>query len=531
MPGLQTNDGGFRHQKLAEFLERWPVAALRSMTLEEYSNVGSKDTFCYWIEFETDSLGRIQGRPSNKFGIWKRKSDKPIIGIDFLTDGEYAWYKKYGQSAGESFETIKSHVIAVADSSDQGDFKAIDGIELDNLTKWKIAFLYSNYRLFPVYKKVSVRTIARYFDHPNYEKGRFSDLSTFLVAQKPDGKDFFDFASRHYDLLTMKAERSYYLIGSKYGNGADMLPQFLQRSVIATGFFWNEEGFGDLYGHSRQKIKNWCDKHLDNTQEKFNAGRQALSYFLGLKEGDIIAIKAFGSYGRLTIAAYAQVKAVDGKIYEHDPDGLGHIIHVEFLETGLWRELGLNYANTIHEIIPGLEKGHFEQIFGSYSQLESFDIQDESVSVVEDELRTRINEKSVEPQQRTVSYSTIVGKTHNIIQVSFARHLLKLYPEDAVITESGYVDIIRESKTSIYLYEVKPFNSAHQCVRAGIGQLLDYCHSSANKSKVKHLIIVGTPSPTEADLKFIEFIKSSLKVSFEYIAFNPGKANVLENHP
>ena len=51
-----------------DFLERWPVAAIERMTLEEYGDQSTKDSFTYWIERKASKLGSIGGSTSYKFG-------------------------------------------------------------------------------------------------------------------------------------------------------------------------------------------------------------------------------------------------------------------------------------------------------------------------------------------------------------------------------------------------------------------------------------------------------------------------------
>ena len=526
MSGLQPNDSAARHQKLKDFLSKWPMERLKSMTLEEYTDVGNHNTFCYWVEFETEPLGRIGGRPSNKFGVWKRNTGKPIKSTDFDTDGTYAWVVRYGNTAEQAFEALKVQVVSIAESALSGDFKAIDGIKYDNLVKWKIAFLYSDCKLMPIYKKDSIRKIAKRFEHPNYEKARFSELHQFILDKKPKGEDIFDFAYREFFLSKKDFARNYYVIGSKYeddeGNDTvSIVPQMLERNVIATGWLWGQD-FSHLYGHSRQKIESWCDKNIKDQTEKYTTARRTLGIFLTLKPGDLVAVKSKGNFSRLTIVAYAQVKEVDKLVYEHDEAGLGHIIHVEFLEAGLEVDTGLNYAKTIHQITPGAKEGHFEKIFGSYASLESTassetldsDEGDGAEPLEED----RINEKNTESMIRTVSYSAIISQTHNKIQNAFAKNLKEQFPDDVVRTESNYVDVKRENATDIFLYEVKPFNSAYRCIREGIGQLLDYSFSLKNSEKQVHLIIVGMVKPNDHDKKFIKFVKKGLNLPFEYIA-------------
>jgi hypothetical protein len=246
-----------------------------------------------------------------------------------------------------------------------------------------------------------------------------------------------------------------------------------------------------------------------------------LSYFLQLTPGDIIAIKSHGQYGNLTICAYAEVKEVAGKVYEHDgakfPNGLGQIIHVAFLEKNLNIETKLNYAQTIHQIIPEEKKWHFEKIFGSFSSLES---NIDETTLITSLKHNGINDKQTGSSLREVSYTTLVSKTHDKIQIAFAKKLEKEFPNDNVATEVNYIDIIRENETELYLYEVKPYNSAYHCIRAGIGQLIDYCYSNPNRAKTIHLRIVGTAKMLSNDKEFIDFIKSNLKLSFDYISFN-----------
>jgi hypothetical protein len=533
MAGLQPNNNEATHQKLKEFLALWTLDKVKQMTLEDYSDVGSKETFCYWIEFETEELGRIGGKPSNKFGIWKRKTDKAIVSEDFLFDKNYAWYKKYGKNPQEAFASVKNHVISIIENSQSGNFKAIDGIDLDSLARWKIAFLYSNNSLMPIYKNEVIRKIARHFKHPNFEKARLSDLHIFIVKQRPDEEDFFDWAWKQFVLAEKEFTRNYYIIGSKYedDNGKDtvsILEYMLKRNVIATGFFWGTD-FSKLYKHSYQRIYKWCDENIANKSGKYVTAKRTLGYFLQLRPGDIVAVKSHGQFGNLTIIAYAEVKEIEGKVYEPDgddfPDGLGQIVHVEFLETSLWVDTGLSYGQTIHQIIPGEKEGHFEKIFGSYSSLENSVneneiINDEEEEVVASAEEDRINEKQTEASYREVSYTTLVSKTHNKIQIAFAKFLKKKFPNDIIRTETSYIDVKRENPKEVYIYEVKPYNSAYSCIRAGIGQLMDYCHSNPNKSKTVHLRIVGTADALPNDLKFIEFVKSNLNLSFDYIAFN-----------
>ncbi len=54
------------------FVERFPKERLDAMTLREYAlgHEGTKDSFCYWLEWKTEQLGSVKGGSVSKFGVW-----------------------------------------------------------------------------------------------------------------------------------------------------------------------------------------------------------------------------------------------------------------------------------------------------------------------------------------------------------------------------------------------------------------------------------------------------------------------------
>jgi hypothetical protein len=525
MSGLITMHSKEAHKTLNRFIERWKIDTIKTMTLEEYNSVGSKDSFCYWLEHESEVLGLIGGTPSNKFGIWQIKNAIEGTSDDFLDDGNYKWYRKYGNTADVAFKSIRELLVTIIESAEIGNFQKIDGIDYFSLAKWKVAFIYSKNQLIPVYKKNTVRQIAKNLEFVNYSNARISALHKYIISQKEEDEDFFDFVSRQYRVAVKNQERNYYIIGSKYGdekgnNVIDISEKMYEHNVIATGFFWNED-LSHLYGKSRGVITNWVDKNLKSKYpEKFERAKRTLSFFLKIKTGDVIAVKSHGQYGNLTIIAYAEVQEVNGKVYQHNLGNLGHCINVKFLEQELNKNVELSYGQTIHQIIPNLKEGHFNKIFGSYSVLEKEEIEASETDDNFELSESRINEKQTKSSKREVSYSTTVSNIHNKIQSAFAKHLLKEYPKDVIRTEYKFIDIIRQNKGELFYYEVKPYNTAYNRIRTAIGQLLDYYYSNPHSKKEVHLCVVGSAPITISDTKFITFIKDSLNLSFDYISFD-----------
>lgn len=128
-----------------EFLKRWPLDRLTEMSLEEYSHAGTKDSFCYWLETETVSLGAIGGGSSFTFGVYSRGNRSPKMNDRTRCySSDYAWYAKYGDTAETAYEQVKNKLIQIAQAAHTGNLELIDQVELGTALKWKIAFLYQN---------------------------------------------------------------------------------------------------------------------------------------------------------------------------------------------------------------------------------------------------------------------------------------------------------------------------------------------------------------------------------------------------
>lgn len=93
-----------------EFLGRWPVESLRSMSLADYTQAGNKDCFTYWLESRTENLGSIWGGSAFKFGVYSRKdqTDKTASSNAKAFSTSHGWLTKYGGSAEEAFERVRT---------------------------------------------------------------------------------------------------------------------------------------------------------------------------------------------------------------------------------------------------------------------------------------------------------------------------------------------------------------------------------------------------------------------------------------
>ena len=176
-----------------EFLTVWPASRLATMTLDEYSQAGSKDSFTYWIESRLDELGSIWGGSSFKFGVFSRKDTEDKKSDAKLSYSDtHGWYSSLGTTAQDAFEKVRGFVVQVADWAAQGDLNAIESFEhLGEAFKWKIAFHYQN-RQMPVIVDIFKRAPLAVFVSGTASQS-MAALQRATVAKRPSGLGILEF--------------------------------------------------------------------------------------------------------------------------------------------------------------------------------------------------------------------------------------------------------------------------------------------------------------------------------------------------
>jgi len=93
--------------------------------------------------------------------------------------------------------------------------------------------------------------------------------------------------------------------------------------------------------------------------------------------------------------------------------------------------------------------------------------------------------------------------------------LINEHGEDAVFLEKNRVDVTVVLPTHIVFYEVKSASYAGDCIKEALGQILAYVFKEKDPRK-KKVIVVGPYPPNESEQGFIQYIKSLLKIEFNY---------------
>lgn len=187
-----------------EFLATWPRTRLATMTLDEYTQAGSKDSFTYWIESRLDEMGSIWGGSAFKFGVFSRgntddkKSDTKLSYSD-----THGWYSSLGASAQEAFEKVRGYVVQVATLATQGDLDGIEAFEhLGEAFKWKIAFHYQN-RQAPVIVDIFKRAPLAAFVGGTASQS-MATLQKSALARRPPDVGILEFGRQVWEAWSVK---------------------------------------------------------------------------------------------------------------------------------------------------------------------------------------------------------------------------------------------------------------------------------------------------------------------------------------
>lgn len=93
-----------------------------------------------------------------------------------MNDDKYSWLKSYGENRIVAFNKIRTDILNIVELAEKGKFQQINHIALPNLFKWKIAFLYSNERIIPIFRSEVLFKIAHHFGLTIKDPKRISEI-------------------------------------------------------------------------------------------------------------------------------------------------------------------------------------------------------------------------------------------------------------------------------------------------------------------------------------------------------------------
>lgn len=313
-----------------QFQNTFPLERLADMPLEDYTNLNKENSFCYWLESRTSDLGSIWGGSSYKFGIYRYKNKPSATDNRILCDDQYAWYAKYGKAtAQEAYKLVLEAVKEVATAAKEHNLEAIDNIDtLGDTVKWKIAFLYSEENLIPVYNHGMLEKLAAHFGLENPKERKISELQHFLWERKGNA-DLYDYYDSLLEIIRRTASNAEGVQTWIYspGEGACKWDECVANQQMYLG--WDEMGDLEQY-ENREAMKTRMKELYGEGKEYRNDSLATWEFVHEMNIGDVV----FAKKGRGCIIGRG---VVTGEYeYDEERDEFIHCRSVDWNKTGEW---------------------------------------------------------------------------------------------------------------------------------------------------------------------------------------------------
>ena len=333
------------HEIKRQFLERFPLASLSTMPLEKYTNLERSNSFCYWLESVTSELGSIWGGSAYKFYIFEynqiRNQEKK--NGKYLRDGKYTWLASVGDTREVAYDNVRSRVAQIATEAKNGNFAAIDDIQFGDVVKWKIAYLYSNDKLVPIYSREMLVRFATSFGMADAKSRKISELQAFLMAKKGD-EDVIAFMARLCEGQESQVEENpsvkYWLLAP--GKNASRWERCRKEGIACIG--WEELGDLNEYA-SLEEIRAAMKEQYGSASTNYkNDGLATWEFCHEIHVGDII----FAKQGRNHIIGRGVVES-DYYFDDSFPD-FNNVRKVRWEKVGDWTTQEPQAVKTLTEI-------------------------------------------------------------------------------------------------------------------------------------------------------------------------------------
>lgn len=146
-----------RVERWKSFIDRWPLASLKELTLDEYTQADNHAGFAGWVKFKTDGLGWRPKGGSNwdRIGVcalpadsrWRERviqdyQNRLLSTVD--AERGYCWRKSMGGDVETAFQSTKQRIVQLAEAAQRGDLSVLKAPQLHADYEWKVFFLYQD---------------------------------------------------------------------------------------------------------------------------------------------------------------------------------------------------------------------------------------------------------------------------------------------------------------------------------------------------------------------------------------------------
>lgn len=408
------------YQAKEEFLKEWPFSRIQKMTLEEYTNL-DKTSFCYWLEAKTSNLGSIWGGSAYKFGIYKRRDVTTPVAVGHrMTDGEYAWFEKYGSTRSEAFATIRTKLLFIIEAAQNDQLEEIDKVDLGDAYKWKIAFLYGNFNVINIFKNDSLLEAAQSLFYKSNNKS-YAALNRYIREKKDLELDYFDYTSELWKKTSLANPKKYWLYAP--GESASKWEEFYEDGIIGLGW----DALGDLDNYkTKEEIQLKLQELEGVTNSKKNDTTANYDFYKSISIGDVIIVKK----GTSELLGYGIV--LSDYYYDEERSTNQKCRKVDWKKKGNWK---LDFSLPIKTLTDVTKYPTEDPNFSKYYE--------KLMSIIEDTKELILQDK---PVTTSTSLNQILygppgtGKTYTLKTEYFPKYTLK---ETSITKEQFFEETVR----------------------------------------------------------------------------------------
>lgn len=337
------------------FIKRFPLDSLQTLTIDEYANTKTKDSFIYWLE-RKQILAGIGGGNSSKFGIYLAKNNEYCKGYGVNQ------VVLHGEILNTEFDKVKGTIIDAIKFAKQDNIMEISKMEnpLFNMVLLKILNIYVPEKFFNIYSPPILIELAKELGIcdeilvPQYS----IELNHLVITQLKQQEVFSKWTNHQissfiWELFAERDEKidnsvRYFLVGHTYGSEQSIKDFLIENHCIATNFISKDlsEFLQD------DTIETYIEEN-----EVTSAGQKALKQFFSIKEGDYVALKSTftrkiegktKSVLRISAVGRAAKDAYEGYRFSEE---FGHLLPVEWMNKEVYEYIGYGgYRSTINQV-------------------------------------------------------------------------------------------------------------------------------------------------------------------------------------
>lgn len=337
------------------FIERFPIDSLHNLSIHEYANTKTKDSFIYWLE-RKQILSGIGGGNSSKFGVYLAKNNEYCKGY-----GKNQVILQ-GDNLQNEFDKVKNTIVDAIYYANEDRISEISkmDIPLFNMVLLKILNIYVPEKFFNIYSPPLLIELGKELGGrdeilvPQYSIELNHEVITLLKKH-----EVFSSWSNHqissfvWDLFAERDEKidesvRYFLVGHTYGAEQSIKEFLINNNYIATNY---------LNENLSEYLEEDNIETIIEEKEESSAGQKALKQFLSMKEGDFVALKS--TFTRkvdgktksvLRIIAVGRLTKDASEGYSFSEE-YGHLLPVTWLDQEVNEYIGYGgYRSTINQV-------------------------------------------------------------------------------------------------------------------------------------------------------------------------------------